>query len=231
MKSEPGDGLVFFGATGDLAFKKIFPALHAMAKRGTLTWPVVGVARSGWTRDQFIAHAKDSFQQHGQPDEAAFAALASKLRYVDGDYNEAATFPPAFPMSQIAFYAGWYDQQVSGPFTRQTVEFMPGAFAYHLYSFSAQTLRSSNASWVASFVQKGATCTMGSVDEPYLGGTPNIFFFIGNFLLAGTTCKQAPNQANGEVETISNGVVYNTLKGTSFDPNGGYYYGRITFNF
>ncbi|HWF63465.1 MAG TPA: TonB-dependent receptor [Rhizomicrobium sp.] len=53
----------------------------------------------------------------------------------------------------------------------------------------------------------------------------------GVFLLPGTTCKQAPNQANGEVETISNGVVYNTLRGTSFDPNGGYYYGRVTFNF
>jgi iron complex outermembrane receptor protein len=53
----------------------------------------------------------------------------------------------------------------------------------------------------------------------------------GVFLLPSTTCKQAPNQANGEVETTSNGVVYNTLKGTAFDPNGGYYYGRITFNF
>ena len=59
-KRSESDGLIFFGATGDLAFKKIFPALHAMAKRGTLTWPVVGVARSGWTREQFVAHAKDS---------------------------------------------------------------------------------------------------------------------------------------------------------------------------
>jgi glucose-6-phosphate 1-dehydrogenase len=92
VKGEPADGLVFFGATGDLAFKKIFPALQQMARRGTLAWPVVGVARSGWTREQFIAHAKASIEQHGQPDEAAFAVLASKLRYVDGDYNDAATF-------------------------------------------------------------------------------------------------------------------------------------------
>jgi glucose-6-phosphate 1-dehydrogenase len=92
VKSAPSDGLVFFGATGDLAFKKIFPALHAMAKRGKLTWPVVGVARSGWTRDQFVAHAKESIQQHGQPDDTAFAALSAKLRYVDGDYNNPATF-------------------------------------------------------------------------------------------------------------------------------------------
>jgi glucose-6-phosphate 1-dehydrogenase len=92
MKREASDGLIFFGATGDLAFKKIFPALQAMAKRGKLTWPVVGVARSGWTRDQFVEHAKASIAQHGQPDDAAFAALAAKLRYVDGDYNDPATF-------------------------------------------------------------------------------------------------------------------------------------------
>jgi len=92
VKRDSSDGLIFFGATGDLAFKKIFPALHAMAKRGKLKWPVVGVARSGWNRDQFVAHAKESIQQHGRPDEAAFAALASKLRYVDGDYNDARTF-------------------------------------------------------------------------------------------------------------------------------------------
>ena len=92
MKGEPSDGLVFFGATGDLAFKKIFPALHALARRGKLTWPVVGVARSGWTREQFVEHAKQSIQQHGQPDDAAFATLASHLRYVDGDYNDTRTF-------------------------------------------------------------------------------------------------------------------------------------------
>src|SRR5689334_8125347 len=86
------DGLIFFGATGDLAFKKIFPALHAMAKRGKLAWPVVGVARSGWNREQFVEHAKESIKQHGQPDDAAFAELASKLRYVDGDYNDPKTF-------------------------------------------------------------------------------------------------------------------------------------------
>ena len=92
MKGESSDGLIFFGATGDLAFKKIFPALHAMAKRSKLAWPVVGVARSGWTREQFVEHARESVKQHGQPDDAAFAALAAKLRYVDGDYNDAATF-------------------------------------------------------------------------------------------------------------------------------------------
>lgn len=89
---EPADALVFFGATGDLAFKKIFPALHAMAGRGKLNVPVVGVARSGFTRDQFVAHARASIAAHGEVDEAAFATLASWIRYVDGDYNAATTF-------------------------------------------------------------------------------------------------------------------------------------------
>lgn len=89
---EPSDALVFFGATGDLAFKKIFPALYAMTKRGRLTWPVVGVARSGWNRDQFIEHARKSVTAHGDVDEAVFQKLAGQIRYVDGDYNDAATF-------------------------------------------------------------------------------------------------------------------------------------------
>src|SRR5437016_830116 len=86
------DILVFFGATGDLAYKKIFPALQAMVKRGTLRVPVVGVARSGWNLDQLKARAKDSLEKHGGLDPQDFATLCSLLRYVDGDYNDAATF-------------------------------------------------------------------------------------------------------------------------------------------
>jgi len=89
---EPADALVFFGATGDLAFKKIFPALYAMAGRGKLTVPVVGVARSGFSLDQFVAHARASVAARGPVDETVFAALTSRIRYVDGDYNDAATF-------------------------------------------------------------------------------------------------------------------------------------------
>jgi len=89
---EASDALVFFGATGDLAFKKIFPALYAMTKRDKLAWPVVGVARSGWNRDQFIEHARKSVTAHGDIDETVFAKLAEQIRYVDGDYNDAATF-------------------------------------------------------------------------------------------------------------------------------------------
>jgi len=101
------------------------------------------------------------------------------------------TFSAGYPMSQVALYAGWYDQAVSGPFTRPTVEFMPGAFAYHLYSFGAATIRSTNNSWVGTLLQKGATCTMGAVDEPYLSFTPDISVFVGVFTLGGYTFGEA----------------------------------------
>src|SRR6267378_7694807 len=93
MSDSHSDALVFFGATGDLAYKKIFPALQAMIKRGHLDVPVIGVAKAGWNLDQFRARAHDSLQKHdGGVDAAAFEKLSSLLRYVDGDYNEPATF-------------------------------------------------------------------------------------------------------------------------------------------
>jgi glucose-6-phosphate 1-dehydrogenase len=86
------DALVFFGASGDLAYKKIFPALHAMAKRGKLDFPVVGVARSGYDLDKLVQRAQASCTEHGGLDPAAFGQLARQLRYVDGDYHDPATF-------------------------------------------------------------------------------------------------------------------------------------------
>jgi glucose-6-phosphate 1-dehydrogenase len=86
------DALVFFGATGDLAYKKIFPALQSMIKRGTLDVPVLGVAKAGWNLDQFKARAKDSLEKHGGLDAGAWEKLSGLLRYVDGDYADSATF-------------------------------------------------------------------------------------------------------------------------------------------
>ena len=87
------DALVFFGATGDLAYKKIFPALQAMIKRGHLDIPIIGVAKAGWGLDQLIRRARASLVEHGGGvDEAAFAKLVELLRYLDGDYNEHETF-------------------------------------------------------------------------------------------------------------------------------------------
>src|SRR4030095_6685223 len=93
MNVPHSDALVFFGATGDLAYKKIFPSLHSMIKRGHLNVPVIGVAKQGWNLEQLRARARDSVEKHGGGvDDAAFAKLMTLLRYVDGDYADAATF-------------------------------------------------------------------------------------------------------------------------------------------
>ena len=87
------DALVFFGATGDLAYKKIFPALQAMVKRGHLDIPIIGVAKAGWNLEQLRARAHDSLAEHGGGvDPVTFAKLTSLLRYVDGDYSDPTTF-------------------------------------------------------------------------------------------------------------------------------------------
>ncbi len=92
MSATHSDALVFFGATGDLAYKKIFPALQAMVKRGHLNVPVIGVAKAGWNLDQLRARSHDSLEKHGGVDSAAFEKLSSLLRYVDGDYQDPSTF-------------------------------------------------------------------------------------------------------------------------------------------
>ena len=93
MANNPhSDALVFFGATGDLAYKQIFPALQALVSRHELRIPIIGVARSGWSLEKLKARARESLEKHGGFDEAAFAQLSALLRYVDGDYNDPAMF-------------------------------------------------------------------------------------------------------------------------------------------
>jgi glucose-6-phosphate 1-dehydrogenase len=92
MSAIHSDALVFFGATGDLAYKKIFPSLQSMLKRGRLSVPVIGVAKAGWNLEQLKARAKDSLEKHGGFDPVAFEKLSGLLRYVDGDYKDPATF-------------------------------------------------------------------------------------------------------------------------------------------
>lgn len=105
--------------------------------------------------------------------------------------TNAATFPSSFPLSQVALYAGWYEESISGPFARPSVEFMPGAFAYHLHSSSAASLRVSTRHWVCPFLAKGVTATMGCVDEPYLAGTPDMATFFARFIYSGFTFGEA----------------------------------------
>jgi glucose-6-phosphate 1-dehydrogenase len=92
MMTSPGDALVFFGATGDLAYKKIFPALHGMAKHRHLDAPVIAVAKSGWSLDQLRARAYESVERSGGVDEEAFDRLMRSMTYVDGDYGDSSTF-------------------------------------------------------------------------------------------------------------------------------------------
>src|SRR5262249_47887802 len=91
--SDHSDALVFFGATGDLAYKKVFPALQNMIQHGHLDVPIVGVAKAGWTVEQLRERAGDGLAKHGGGVvEAAFAKLVKLLKYVDGDYRDAETF-------------------------------------------------------------------------------------------------------------------------------------------
>jgi glucose-6-phosphate 1-dehydrogenase len=92
MSEAHSDALVFFGVTGDLAYKKIFPSLQAMLKRGHLNVPIIGVAKTDWTLEQLKARVRDSLEKHGGIDSAAFDKLCGLLRYVDGDYSDPATF-------------------------------------------------------------------------------------------------------------------------------------------
>jgi glucose-6-phosphate 1-dehydrogenase len=89
---ESSDAFVFFGATGDLAYKKIFPALQALIRAGNLDMPIIGMARAGWTLDKLRDRARDSLEQNGGLDADAFAKLSARLRYVGGDYQDPATF-------------------------------------------------------------------------------------------------------------------------------------------
>ena len=92
MNEPRSDAFVFFGATGDLAHKKIFPALQALQRTGDLDMPIIGMARAGWTLDKLRERMRDSLEQSGGVDPDAFAALSAQLRYVDGDYGDPATY-------------------------------------------------------------------------------------------------------------------------------------------
>ena len=122
MSAQRSDAFVFFGASGDLAYKKIFPALLAMTKRGQLEMPVIGVARSGWTLEQFRARARESIEHHATFDGDAFEKFSAKLAYVDGDYREPATYTAirtalgqaASPLFYLAIPPNMFETVASG---------------------------------------------------------------------------------------------------------------------
>jgi uncharacterized protein (TIGR03790 family) len=121
----------------------------------------------------------------------ASAEVCSRLGFDTVIDDQPETFQADFPMSQIAIYAGWYTQDADGPFAQPTVEFMPGAFAYHLHSYSASTLRSTVKNWCGPLLAKGATCTMGCVDEPSIQFTPNVAVFLARWSINRFTFGEA----------------------------------------
>jgi len=119
------------------------------------------------------------------------AEICRRLGYETLVDTNGATFPADFPMSQIAVYIGWYAEHACGPFAQPKVEFMPGAFAYHLHSFSGDSVRSTTLRWVGPFLAKGVTATMGCVAEPYLAGTPDVAIFAARFFYQGFSFGEA----------------------------------------
>jgi uncharacterized protein (TIGR03790 family) len=136
-----------------------------------------------WGRAYFDARGLEKTNAYYSGDEWILGAaeICRELGFETIVDDKPETFSADFPMSQIAVYCGWYDFNVSGPFALPKVEFMPGAFAYHLHSFSASTLRSTTDNWCGPLLAKGATCTMGCVYEPYLSATPNVAGFLELF--------------------------------------------------
>ncbi len=146
-----------------------------------------------WGRTYFDARGLGKTNAYFLGDEWILGAakLCRELGFETTVDNLPETFPASFPLSQIAIYCGWYDGNVSGPFAASQVEFMPGAFAYHLHSFSASTLRSTHENWAGPLLARGATCTLGCVYEPYLGATPNVAMLLARLTVSGFTFGEA----------------------------------------
>jgi len=191
---------MFFATNGLLLVTRLDGPSAAIA-RGLVDKALDAETNGLWGRAYFDARGLGTNDNYRLGDEflRGAASVARRFGFETELDEKPETFSAAYPMSQIALYAGWYDQVVSGPFTRPTVEFMPGAFAYHLYSFGAQTIRSATNSWVGTLLQKGATCTMGAVDEPYLSGTPDILVFVGRFTFGGFSLGEAAYAAQGSL--------------------------------
>jgi uncharacterized protein (TIGR03790 family) len=143
--------------------------------RGLIDKAMIAETNGLWGRAYFdLRGSTNQNLQAGERWLTIAADISRRVGYETVTDLRPETFSAEFPMSHIAFYAGWYEDQVSGPFTRPQVEFMPGAIAYHLHSFSAVSIRSPHAYWVGPLLAQGATATLGNVAEPYLELTPDL---------------------------------------------------------
>jgi uncharacterized protein (TIGR03790 family) len=153
-----------------------------------------------WGRAYFdMRGLTNSMYQQGDEWMRSAAEAARKFGLETVLDNRPETFPASFPLSQVAIYNGWYDGDVSGPFARRSVEFMPGAVAYHLHSSSAATLRSDKQHWAGPLVARGAAATLGCVYEPYLAGTPDLAVFVSRFLSPHFSFGEAAYAAQGSL--------------------------------
>jgi uncharacterized protein (TIGR03790 family) len=145
-----------------------------------------------WGRGYFdVRNTTEPGMKSGDDSIRVAAELCRRLGFEIVVDENPGVFPAGFPLSHIAFYLGWYAQDVTGAFSPKEVEFMPGAFAYHLHSFSAVTLRSDERGWVGPLLARGATASMGTVYEPYLAGTPDVGVFTTRFIYFGMTFAEA----------------------------------------
>lgn len=165
---------------------------NATIARGLVDKALEAETNGLWGRAYFdIRNISEPGMKQGDDWIRGAAEICQHLGFETVMDTNGGTFPDDFPMSQIAIYMGWYTENVSGPFARPNVEFMPGAFAYHLHSYSANTLRSTNSHWVGPFLAKGVTATMGCVAEPYLAGTPDMTVFAARFVYQGFSFGEA----------------------------------------
>ena len=145
-----------------------------------------------WGRTYFdLRNTKDPAYKPGDDWIRNASEICRRLGFETVVDEHPETFPAGFPMSHIGIYIGWYDANACGPFAQPQVEFMPGAFAYHLHSYSAHPFRSTTQAWVGPLLAKGATATMGCVDEPYLAGTPDMTVFVARFVYGGMSFGEA----------------------------------------
>jgi uncharacterized protein (TIGR03790 family) len=165
---------------------------NAAIARGLVDKALEAESNGLWGRAYFdIRNVSEPGMKQGDDWIRGAAEICRRLGFETIVDTNGGTFPADFPMSQIAVYMGWYAEHACGPFAEPKVEFMPGAFAYHLHSFSASTIRSTTSRWIGPFLAKGATATMGSVDEPYLAGTPDLAVFAGRFFYQGFSFGEA----------------------------------------
>ncbi|MGZ8940224.1 MAG: TIGR03790 family protein, partial [Limisphaerales bacterium] len=167
------------GPTPEIAMGLVDKAMQA-EKDGL--WGNVYVDMRGIT-EPGMKQADDMFKATGE--------LARLFGYDVVNETSGRTFSPGTPLSDIAFYFGWYDQSVSGPFTNGMAEFRPGAIAYHLHSFSARDLRTPNVWWAGPLLAAGATATMGCTEEPYLQSTPHMNSLFYRFVHLGFSFGEA----------------------------------------